>query len=120
MWGEVSVLGSWEQVEYFAQLGEVPRLLLREDRLAIRDHVELTLPACHDLGGVAGAGQFGRETRGPFVIAASDRAEEDAHVGHGRTLARRTDPCCRRRPARDLSETGKLEFVLAQREDRCL
>jgi hypothetical protein len=65
----------------------VSNALLREDRLAVHHHVELALGARRDLGGVPGAGQFGCETRSPFVVAASDRTEEDLHVGHGRILA---------------------------------
>jgi hypothetical protein len=30
--------------------------------------------------------QLGRETRGPFVVAASDRAVEDANTRHGENL----------------------------------
>jgi hypothetical protein len=30
--------------------------------------------------------QLGRETRGPFVVAVSDRAEEDSYLRHGEKL----------------------------------
>ncbi|MGH3050676.1 MAG: hypothetical protein ACRDLK_11000, partial [Gaiellaceae bacterium] len=56
--------------------------LLREDELAVCEHVELRGLALGDLGAVPGAGQLGRETRGPSVVAASDRAVEDADVRH--------------------------------------
>jgi hypothetical protein len=43
--------------------------VLREDELAVRDHVELSLAAGDRLGGEPGIAQLGRETRGPFVVA---------------------------------------------------
>ena len=59
-------------------LGEPAGVLLGEDDLAVGDHVELALAAWLDLGLVVGFGvQLGRETRGPPVVAVSDRAEED-------------------------------------------
>ncbi len=68
--------------EYLVHVGEAPLALLREEHLAVHDHVELTLLARNHLGGEPGAVQLGHETRGPFVIAASDRAVKDAHVRH--------------------------------------
>lgn len=63
-------------------------LLLREDELLVTEHVELPLAAGLDLGLVLGLGiQLGRETRGPLVIAVSDRAVEDADPRHTVTLA---------------------------------
>jgi hypothetical protein len=38
------------------------------------------------LRGVRCATQLGHETRGPFVVAVSDGAVEDADVGHGASL----------------------------------
>jgi hypothetical protein len=68
-------------------LGEAPRFLLREDDLSIAEHVELALPAGLELGGVLGlAVQLGRETRGPFVVAVSDRAVEDLYARHSENL----------------------------------
>jgi hypothetical protein len=56
--------------------------LLREDERAVCDDVVLTLLPGDDFGFVPGFVQLGRETRGPFVIAASDGAEEDFDVRH--------------------------------------
>jgi hypothetical protein len=68
-------------------LGEAPRFLLREDDLSVAEHVELALLAGLDLGLVLGLGvQLGRETRGPFVVAVSDRAVEDPYLRHGENL----------------------------------
>jgi hypothetical protein len=58
--------------------------LLREDETAVRDHVVLALRALDRLRVVAPVLQLSRETRGSFVIAASDGAIEDldAHGAH--------------------------------------
>ena len=99
----------------------MPDALLREDRLAVRNHVELALCARGDLGGVPGALQLGRETRGPFVVAASDRAEKDAHMRHAVTLAggqENGSVSSNETRARSIGNLDR-EFVLAQREDRC-
>jgi hypothetical protein len=63
-------------------------LLLGEDDAPVHDHVELTPTSRRDPGlGVECLGDLGRETRGPLVVAASGRAEEDLD-DHGRTLVR--------------------------------
>ncbi len=68
-------------------LREAPLLLLREDQLPVTEDVELALPAGLELRLVLGLGvQLGRETRGPFVVAVSDRAVEDADRRHGDNL----------------------------------
>jgi hypothetical protein len=64
------------------ELGKTPLLPLREDDLALGEHVELPAAAWDHLGGVTEAVQLGRETRGPFVVAASGRAVEDADLRH--------------------------------------
>jgi hypothetical protein len=62
---------------------EATRLLLGEDELIVREHVELARTARSDLGLVVGlAVQLGRETRGPLVVAVSDGAVEDTHTRH--------------------------------------
>jgi len=64
-------------------LWEAVLLLLREEELAVREHVELAVAAGLDLSLVLGLGvQLGRETRGPFVVAVSDGAVEDADARH--------------------------------------
>jgi len=68
-------------------LGEAPGLLLREDGLAVDEHFELAFVAGPDLRLVLRVGvQLGRETRGPFVVAVSDRAVEDPHLSHAENL----------------------------------
>ena len=65
-------------------LREPTFLLLREDELAVFEHVKLPLRALLDLGLVLRLGvQLGRETRGPRVVAVSDRAVLDEHARHG-------------------------------------
>jgi hypothetical protein len=57
--------------------------LLREQERPVREHVELAVAALADLGLVLGLRvDLGRETRGPAVVAASDRAvvNLDAHA----------------------------------------
>src|SRR4051812_45490961 len=63
-------------------LGEAALVLLREDELAVREHVELALVSLLCAGAVAAARELGRETRVP----ASGGAVEDANLGHARTL----------------------------------
>jgi hypothetical protein len=65
-------------------LGEPTLLLLREDELIVREHVELGLLALFDLGPVLCLGvQLGRETRSPRVVAVSDGAVLDQDARHG-------------------------------------
>ena len=65
-------------------LGETALLFLREDEPPVRDHVVLALGALERLGIEALLPQLSRETRGSFVVPASDRAVEDldAHAPH--------------------------------------
>ena len=65
-------------------LGKAPLALLGEDEPPVGDHVVLALGALERFGVVAVPGQLSRETRGSFVVAASDRAVEDldAHAAH--------------------------------------
>ena len=64
------------------ELREATVTLLRERELAVDHDVELALLALGHLGDVPGAVQLGHETRGPFVVAVSDGAVEDADVRH--------------------------------------
>jgi hypothetical protein len=71
-------------------LWEAALLLLREDHLAVGEDVELAVTALGDFGFVVGLGvQLGRETRGPLVVAVSDRAVQDANARHDEKLASR-------------------------------
>ena len=65
-------------------LGEAPLSLFGEDEPPVRDHVVLALRTLDRLRVVAAVGQLSRETRGSFVVAASDGAVEDldAHAAH--------------------------------------
>jgi hypothetical protein len=64
-------------------LGEAAFSLLGEEHGTVGEHVELAVAAGFDLGFVLRLGvQLGRETRGPFVVAVSDGAVEDAHPSH--------------------------------------
>jgi hypothetical protein len=65
-------------------LGKAALLLLREDELPISEDVVLALGALERLGIEALLLQLSRETRGSFVVTASDRAVEDldAHAPH--------------------------------------
>ena len=63
-------------------LGEASLLLLREDEPPVGDHVVLALLALERLGVEALLLQLSRETRGSFVVAASDGAVEDLDA-HG-------------------------------------
>jgi hypothetical protein len=58
--------------------------LLREDEPPVRDHIVLALRALERFRIVALLRQLSRETRGSFVVAASDGAVEDldAHAAH--------------------------------------
>ncbi len=77
-------------------LGETARFLLREEDLAIDDDVELTLASGLVLGFVLRLlVQLGRETRGPVVVAISDRAVLDQNVRHGEKPTRRGERCDR-------------------------
>lgn len=61
--------------------------LLGEDELAVDDDVELTASSGYGSRFGSGTGpDLGRETRGPCVVPASGRAEEDLD-GHAWTLA---------------------------------
>lgn len=62
-------------------LGEAALLLLREQDLAVDDDVVLALGALLGDGLMLRFGvQLGRETRGPLVVAVSDRAVEDVDL----------------------------------------
>jgi hypothetical protein len=71
--------------------------VLGEDERAVAHDVELTVRAGADRGLESFSLQLGRETRGPAVVAASDRAIEDLdahreeriHWWCGRTSRRR-------------------------------
>ena len=66
---------------------EAPGLLFRKRGLAVDEHFELAFAARFDLRLVLRLGvQLGRETRGPFVVAVSDRAVEDPHLRHAGNL----------------------------------
>jgi hypothetical protein len=75
---------SVEGGEDLGRLGPASFALLREDERVVDEDVVLALLARRDLGGVPGPVDLGSETRGPFVVAASDRAVEDADVRHKR------------------------------------
>ena len=72
-----------EQGEDFAVLGPAPFVLLGEDQLPVSDHVVLGLVPLARGGVESAVIQLGRETRGPFVVPASDGAVEnlDGHKG---------------------------------------
>jgi hypothetical protein len=65
-------------------LREPALLLLRESEPPVRDHVVLALCSFEGLRSEALLRQLSRETRGSFVVAASDGAVEDldAHSPH--------------------------------------
>jgi hypothetical protein len=68
-------------------LREPAFLLLGEDQLTVCEHVVLALRALFDLGLVLRLGvQLGRETRGPCVVAVSDRAVLDQDLRHAENL----------------------------------
>jgi hypothetical protein len=71
-----------------ALLGEPALRLLREDDLSVQKHVVLALGALLGDRLVLRFGvQLGRETRGPLVIAVSDRAVENADPRHDEKLS---------------------------------
>jgi hypothetical protein len=80
-----------EQLEHLAVVGEAPELLLREDRLAVRDDVVLALGALARGRVESALGQLGRETRSPSVVPASDGAVEDLD-GHAEIVRARVEP----------------------------
>ena len=65
-------------------LREAALLLLRENEPAVGDHVVLALRSFERLGVEALLLQLSRETRGSYVVTASDGAVEDldAHAAH--------------------------------------
>src|SRR5207253_5760858 len=94
-----------EEREHLAVVRPTSLCLLREDELAVRHYVVLAL------GALAGGRlesfltQLGRETRGPFVIAASDGAVEDLD-GHAKIVRRGWEP------------TARASFVSSDRLER--
>jgi hypothetical protein len=66
-----------EEAQHLAVLGPAPHVLLREDDLAVAHDVELGLRAFARRRLDPALVQLGRETRGPFVVSASDGAIED-------------------------------------------
>ena len=70
--------------------------LLGEDDLTIDDDVELAVASGLVVGLVLRLlVQLGRETRGPLVVAVSDRAVLDQNVRHGEKPTRRGERCDR-------------------------
>jgi hypothetical protein len=71
-----------QQLEHLAWLGEAVRERLREDDRPVVQDVELAASPLADRRVVSLVLKLGRETRGPFVVAASDGAIEnlDAHA----------------------------------------
>ena len=63
-------------------LREAVLLLLREDKLAVSDDVELRFRALDRVCVVTALRQFARKAHGPRVVAVSDRAVEDLDAGH--------------------------------------
>ena len=87
--GERQELSLAEQLANLSELWEPTLLLLREDQLAVREHVVLALGALFDRGLVLGlVVQLGRETRGPCVIAVSDGAVLDPNLRHAKEPTR--------------------------------
>jgi len=73
-------------------LREAALALLREDQRVAVQHVELALRSFDGGRGTARLrGDLGRETRGPFVVPASDGAVEDADLAHTASLAAGAD-----------------------------
>ena len=73
--------------ENLADLGKAAPFVLGEHTPPIDEDVELASPPRRHLRVDAECvGELGRETRGPYVVAASGRAEEDFDAHHG-TLA---------------------------------
>jgi RNA polymerase sigma factor (sigma-70 family) len=75
-----------QQCQDLALVRESVLPLLREDERAVAHDVELALRALADRRVEALGIQLGRETRGPPVVAASDRAVEDLDA-HGASVA---------------------------------
>jgi hypothetical protein len=71
------------------KLREAADVLLRPDRLAVGDHVELALFPCDHLGVVPESVQLRHETRGACVIPVSDGAVIDRDARHESTVATR-------------------------------
>jgi hypothetical protein len=71
-------------------LGKAAFLLLRENEPTVGDHVVLALRSFERLGVEALLRQLSRETRGSYVVAASDGAVEDldAHARHRNHVAK--------------------------------
>ena len=68
-------------------VGKAALRLLGEDRFPVHQHIELAVATLLDRGLVIRLGvQLGRETRGPFVIAVSDRAVLNQNVRHDGNL----------------------------------
>ena len=83
----MAVRGASEQREHLVVLREPALALLREDRLAADDDVELARRTGLDRGAALRLRvDLGRETRGPAVVAASDGAVEDEDVAHAASL----------------------------------
>src|SRR6266852_4213981 len=73
--------------ENLGVLREAALALLREDQRVSVEHVELALrPFDGGRGTARLRGDLGRETRGPFVVPASDGAVQDADLAHGASL----------------------------------
>lgn len=72
-----------QEPERLSLVGEAAFLLLGEDEATVGDDVELALLALGDEGVNARLGQLGRDTRGSYVVPASDRAvvDLDLHAG---------------------------------------
>jgi len=80
--------GSGEQGHDLVLLGEAPLALLREHERPFRDDVVLAPLALDREGLVSRLGEHGRETRGPEVVAVSDRAVEDLDAHDVHVIAR--------------------------------
>ena len=86
------ILPELEKLEDLVLLGEAPDALLREDELAVCDHVVLALRALDGARFDPVLVQDGRETRGPAVVAASDGAVVDLD-GHAPPYPMRAGRC---------------------------
>src|SRR5713226_5119256 len=84
--------------ENLGVLREAALALLREDQRVAVQHVELALRPFDGGGGAARRrGDLGRETRGPFVVPASDGAVEDADLAHDTDASLAAAPVLTRR-----------------------
>jgi hypothetical protein len=72
-----------ERLEDLAVFGKATGLMLREHQCPIGENVELAFAARVRLRVETLARQLGRETRGPFVVAASGGAVVDLDVHAG-------------------------------------